>query len=622
MAFAPEARAAEAGQSIEALLAKHIAAAGGRERLAAIQSQVVTYDAKEGDEAFALQVSFKPGEKTLLEATMANGWKVRQGQAGAGGRWRHSPNGLTDLKEPKDVLEFRELALCLSATAIPELQQSFPVLKLLGSEKIGSNSCQVLEASMDESLTIKLWFDEHSGLLAKAGITLLEDYRTEQGVMIPHVIRKGDNTVLKLKAVQFNVAIADSQFSKPSQAEAAAASEQMNEAQYATVVNLAGQLGIARHPGAANFLKEPLQSLPVYKPESQSPFQVDLRSSDLSKVEIGARLNDLHHADFDTKTIWPPRLPDGFAPDRLLEQSKNPGLRVRELHRRGVTGKGIGLAIIDQTLLVDHLEYKDRLRCYEELHSPAGAPAQMHGPAVASLAVGKTVGVAPEADLYYLAEMHGAMKQGKLDWDFTWLAKAIDRILEINSALPRGHKIRVLSISVGWSPGQKGCAETDAAVDRARQAGVFVISTAIERTHKLSFHGLGRDTSKDPDLYTSYGLGSWWGSMFLAGQFRFSPGERVLVPMDARTTASPTGDHDYVYYSSGGWSWSVPYLAGLYALACQARPDVTPELFWATALKTGHVVPVERDGKTFQLGNIVDPVALIDALENRIGSGD
>jgi hypothetical protein len=149
---------------------------------------------------------------------------------------------------------------------------------------------------------------------------------------------------------------------------------------------------------------------------------------------------------------------------------------------------------------------------------------------------------------------------------------------------------------------------------------VFTISTAIERTHKLAFHGLGRDVSKDPDDYMSYGLGSWWAGVFVGGQFRFSPGERLLVPMDARTTASPTGHGDYVYYANGGWSWSVPYLAGLYALACQVRPDITPELFWATALKTGHVIPVERGGKTYQLGNIVDPVALISTLENRVGS--
>ena len=44
--------------------------------------------------------------------------------------------------------------------------------------------------------------------------------------------------------------------------------------------------------------------------------------------------------------------------------------------------------------------------------------------------------------------------------------------------------------------------------------------------------------------------------------------------MDSRCTASPTGINDYVYYREGGMSWTVPYLAGLYALACQVNPDI------------------------------------------------
>jgi hypothetical protein len=332
-------------------------------------------------------------------------------------------------------------------------------------------------------------------------------------------------------------------------------------------------------------------------------------------VNVADRLSDLLHADFDSRTVWPPTLPDGFVPSKILDLGKLPGLRMRELHRRGITGKGIGLAIIDQTLLVDHQEYRDRLKTYEELHSPRGAPAQMHGPAVASIAVGQSVGVAPEADLYYLAEMHGELVQGKLEWDFTWLAHAIDRLVEINGTLPKEHRIRVISISVGWSPGQKGCDATDTAVAQATQAGIFVISTALERTHQLAFHGLGRDPLQDPDQTESYGLGSWWARSFLNGSRRFNPGERLLVPMDARTTASPTGPEDYVYYANGGWSWSVPYLAGLYALACQVDPDVTPELFWATALGTGRVITLAPEGQRLELGTIVDPIALIEALQ-------
>ncbi len=432
--------------------------------------------------------------------------------------------------------------------------------------------------------------------------------------MVPHQIRNSQGMLLKVQSVAFNRAIDDAQFLVPTEATGADEDPKAEAEHYSTKLNPGKQLGIVRKPQAAVYTKGPLLSVPAYKPGSRNPFQVDLRSADVSEVALEERLSDLLHADFDSKTKWPEKLPAAFRPDEILERARNPGLKIRSLHQKGITGKGVGIAVIDQPLLVNHVEYKDQLRSYEEIHSWAGVPSQMHGPAVASLAVGKTVGVAPAADLYYIAEVHGQMKQGRFDWDFTWLAKSIERILEINSSLPSERKIKVMSISVGWSPEQKGCAEADAAVEKAKAAGIFVISTAIDRTHKLAFHGLGRDPQKDPELAASYGLGSWWADSFADGRFYFKPGERLLVPMDARTTASPTGEQDYVYYSSGGWSWSVPYLAGLYALACQVAPSVTPETFWATALKTGKVVPVVYKGKTYQLGTIVDPVALMEAL--------
>jgi hypothetical protein len=43
----------------------------------------------------------------------------------------------------------------------------------------------------------------------------------------------------------------------------------------------------------------------------------------------------------------------------------------------------------------------------------------MHGPAVAALAVGRTTGVAPGADLYYIAEQHGTYPLNTFRWDFT-----------------------------------------------------------------------------------------------------------------------------------------------------------------------------------------------------------
>ena len=299
-----------------------------------------------------------------------------------------------------------------------------------------------------------------------------------------------------------------------------------------------------------------------------------------------------------------------------MELGKDPGLGVRKLHARGITGKGVGIGIIDQTLLVNHSEYRDRLRLYEEIHNPGGSEstAQMHGPAVASIAVGKTVGVAPGADLYYIAETHGVFRGEKdFQWDFAYLAQAVNRLLDINQSLPRDKRIRVLSISVGWMPAQAGYGAITAAVNRAKREGVFVISTALEETYDLAFHGLGREPMADPEPAASYGPGMWWAQN--PWDTRLSNGQRLLVPMDARCVASPTGPEDYAVNSQGGWSWCVPWIAGLYALACQVDANVTPEEFWSAALKTGQVRSLQHEGKAVSFGPVANPVALIERLQ-------
>jgi hypothetical protein len=87
--------------------------------------------------------------------------------------------------------------------------------------------------------------------------------------------------------------------------------------------------------------------------------------------------------------------------------------------------------------------------------------------------------------------------------------------------------------------------------------------------------------------------------------------------MDSRTTASPTGKGDYVFYAQGGMSWAVPYLAGLYALAVQVKPDITPEEFLKEARKTGRTIQIQRDGKEYEFGIILDPRALIEEIKNK-----
>lgn len=386
---------------------------------------------------------------------------------------------------------------------------------------------------------------------------------------------------------------------------------------YRTALSAPGREEIVRSPPPTKIVRGPFAELPRYDPEAGRGWQVDVRGADLRRLDLGGRMDDLRHADFDSRTQWPERLPPEFAPEDILGRNRNPGLGVRKLHARGVTGRGVGIGVIDQALLTGHCEYRERLRVYEEIHV-MDREAQMHGAAVASIAVGASAGVAPGADLYYIAETHGRLALRSFEWDFTWRAAAIDRMVAINAQLPAERRIRVVAISVGWSPERKGGAAADAALARARAAGIFVISTALERTYGLAFHGLGRDLLADPDDFGAHRPGSWWARGFNTGQQRFPPGRRLLVPMDSRAVASPTGVDDYVFYSEGGWSWSVPWLAGLYALACEVRPDVTPEQFWREALATGRTITYPYQDGEITLGTLADPEALINRLQRPV----
>jgi hypothetical protein len=384
-----------------------------------------------------------------------------------------------------------------------------------------------------------------------------------------------------------------------------------------TNVSKDNNLIISRKPDSTVFRKGKLEAMPTYNENSGMPFERDLRCYDPSGLDLRNNLIELLHSDFDSKTNWPKSLPVGFNPDSIMEIGRNPGLNVRKLHEVGITGKGVGIAIIDQDLLVDHIEYKDQLRMYEEIHTPKNATASMHGSAVASIAVGKTVGTAPGADLYYISSDDGTIFNRikyilfkNKDINPKWRVKSIYRVLEINRTLPIDKKIRVISISFGSD--RRNFLK---AIEAAGKEGVFVISSSLNKTHNLQFNGLGRDCLTDPDNFLSYFPGSFWSNYFYKNPDKFNIDSTLMIPMDSRCTASQSGINSYVFYSNGGWSWSIPYIAGLYALACQVKPTVTPHEFWNKALETGNIIEIEKKGIKYRFGKIVNPVKLIESLK-------
>jgi hypothetical protein len=379
---------------------------------------------------------------------------------------------------------------------------------------------------------------------------------------------------------------------------------------YRTILNKDDRIGIVKHFSPADYSGEydSNKPFPVYDESLNEMYQVDVISADLRKYDLSNRYNDLIHSSFNTKTKWPEALPDNFNPDLIMNKGKDPGLNIRELQRKGITGKNIGIAILDSWLFVDHDEYIKQLKSYEEIH--ALEEPGTHGTSVSSLAVGKNVGAAPDADLYYIAVTSGYFKNKSFDYDYLFLAQAVKRICEINKHIPKGKKIRVLTITLRIKKERPNYDLMMEAVQEAEEENIFVVYVGCK-----DYRGLYRNPLSDPNDFDSYRPGLYWANKFYKNGQTADELQPLLIPSDSRCTASPTGVSDYTFDEEGGLSWTVPYIAGVYALACQVYPGVTPEIFWDTALETGKTITINKDGKDFTFGKIINPEGIIDVLK-------
>lgn len=289
---------------------------------------------------------------------------------------------------------------------------------------------------------------------------------------------------------------------------------------------------------------------------------------------------------FDSLTEWPApdKLPEGFYPTELLEKGKNPGLGIRSLHKEKIDGRGVGIAIIDQPLLLGHVEYTSRIIRYDATNLVGFSPA-MHGPPIVSIAVGKDIGVAPGAALTYFAVP--IWEKDNIPY-----IKAMRKIFELNKTLPESEKIRVVSVSTGMFPHYPNFDEWKEVLKQAEEQGILVVS--CDQSF-LEYGILSRIPGKGPDDPQNY----------LPGKYS-SKNDVLRLPGSNRTIASHRGIEVYIFVRDGGMSWGAPYIAGLAALAYQIKPEIKPkeilEFLIKSAIKT-------------KAGPVVNPRGFIDRVK-------
>lgn len=339
---------------------------------------------------------------------------------------------------------------------------------------------------------------------------------------------------------------------------------------------------IVQKEKAPPFSINKITTLDALKNQEHEFYGLDIQRSDLTLLDL--KDVDLRNSTFDLQTRWPDKMPDDFDPQEVLETGKNPGLGIRKLHGQGITGKGVNVAIIDFELLSDHKEYKDRIQLYEKLNSYSDN-ASMHGAAVTSILAGNSVGVAPQADIYYINSEFDdcSSAKGPCDLNLNYMVEGIERVIEINNALPEDQKIKVVSISRGFSKEENP--EVYEAIEKAKENGIFVVTVSLEQNYDIQLIGADKEYNTDPDLLSSYAIPAHMQMASYLDYFETS--KIVFVPRAHRTMAGCLADDDYVHFSDGGASWSAPWLAGMYALCLQIDPDLTGDEFLEYVISSG-----------------------------------
>lgn len=312
-----------------------------------------------------------------------------------------------------------------------------------------------------------------------------------------------------------------------------------------------------------------------------------LQEVSLKKLDLTKEYDNFKDFNFGSLTQWPGRekLPAGFNPQKLLKDGKNPGLGIRALHEQGINGEGVGIAILDQALLLGHEEYTSRLIRYDSTEANWAwwrEPA-MHGSPIVSIAVGKTCGVAPRAFVFYYA---AGSTSGKAQIQADW----IEEIIKYNKTAEDSKRIRVINISA--APDRNSAFRE--ARKRALKAGILVVTCASEF---LDYGTLNLIEGKDPDDPESYIPGGYSSSS-----------DVLRVPVGNGTTASHRGINVYTYYRQGGMSWAAPYIAGLAALAFQVNPDLQPQTIVEQLVKTATHT---------KAGPVANPTGFIESIRKQ-----
>ncbi|MEW5820571.1 MAG: HEAT repeat domain-containing protein [Cyanobacteriota bacterium] len=255
---------------------------------------------------------------------------------------------------------------------------------------------------------------------------------------------------------------------------------------------------------------------------------------------------------------------------RELDNFLKPGLQVKKLHQNDIQGQGISVAVIDDTVDVDHPELEGRIII---------EPLEHHGTLVSGNLGGNISGVAPKVKVH----SYNAFAN-----------KQVDQILEkiVDQKINGENDIKVVNISLGFNSKLISDPQIQSIVERfdqvakmAKRLGITVVVAAGNDGRDIPTPGIGtlnllclsdsvisvgatnpNGTPDDPNDDSRAEFSSYPDPGSPRQLDVMAPGFEVTLP--------------YVngsYKTVDGTSFATPFVSGLVALMYQVNPNIKPE---------------------------------------------
>jgi subtilisin family serine protease len=280
---------------------------------------------------------------------------------------------------------------------------------------------------------------------------------------------------------------------------------------------------------------------------------------------------------------------------------------VATAHRRGITGKGVLVGILDTGIDADHLEFRNRrvqfryvpLRPTEgAVRAVRGFDPNGHGTHVAGIIAGRNVGVAPDVDLLVAAVIESETVKTSLER----VVVGLDWMLSYFQQPENADKPFILNLSLGFRPEWIGTAQVQSVVEGMH----LLLRTLVIDFEVLPVVAIGNDgpgVVRAPGYFPeclSVGAVSldrraaWFSGSGLSPVTHQPEPDIAGYGVNVLSALERDLDRGSIYAEKSGTSMAAPYVTGIAALLASANPRLYGEALRRYLLN--NALPLEEGG--------------------------